>query len=139
MGWKKKAAEYRRQYYTLAENGHRQVKEEIVRTTITIMLLNQSLSGSVHRQRASRDTRSPTPHLQSRTPGFIQTTSSCLLQRRSTPVSTLLLDVQLFKIQALMASPGGSDTVIQISNELIIIYSPSRSLLRYYHLFSLPS
>lgn len=51
MGWKKKAAEYRRQYYTLAENGHRQVKEEIVRTTITIMLLNQSLSGSVHRQR----------------------------------------------------------------------------------------
>ena len=31
MGWKKKAAEYRRQYYTLAEDGHRLVKEQIVR------------------------------------------------------------------------------------------------------------
>ena len=30
MEWKSKAAEYRRQYYTLAQRGHRLVQEQIV-------------------------------------------------------------------------------------------------------------
>ncbi|KAI1792771.1 cytochrome P450 [Ganoderma leucocontextum] len=33
MGWKTKAAEYQRQYYTLAEDGHRLVKEQIAKGT----------------------------------------------------------------------------------------------------------